>query len=121
MTAIIQELRKLHEKTTPAPWRESVRGPNNMPVIGNTKGLMLAHVCTGIGFESEADANASLIVSMRNALPLLLDAAEKAERYEKAFSEWAKGCSCTEVREPWRCQECTEAYFKALTSGKSDT
>ncbi len=45
----------------------------------------------------------------------------EAERYEKSFSEWAKGCSCTEVCEPWQCQDCTEAYFKSLTSEKSDT
>ncbi len=39
---------------------------------------------------------------------------KKVARYERAFSEWAKGCSCVEVCKPWQCQDCTEAYFKSL-------
>jgi len=51
---------------TPTPWHEATRGPNNMPVIG-AKGMMLAHVCTGDEFQSEADANAEFILRACNS------------------------------------------------------
>lgn len=50
-----------------------MRGPNNMPTIG-AKGLLLAHVCTGIDFQAQADANAALIVKAVNSHFQLLTA-----------------------------------------------
>ena len=56
----------MNTKHTPTPWHEGTRGPNNMPCIG-ARSILLAHVCTGIDFQEQADANAALIVRAVNS------------------------------------------------------
>lgn len=57
---------------TPGPWKQSVRGPNNCPLIG-ADGVLIAMVSTGIDFEDQAEGNACLI----EAAPELLEGLEE--------------------------------------------
>jgi hypothetical protein len=67
----IDKLEALARAATPGPWAEATRGPNNMPVIG-TRGLMLAHVVTGEGFQPQADANGAFIAAANPATVIAL-------------------------------------------------
>lgn len=55
---------------TKGPWRQATRGPNGMPVVGDARGMMIAHVT--IGHDCPHEANARLIA----AAPDLLEALE---------------------------------------------
>lgn len=54
-------------------WHQGTRGPNGMPVIGNERGMMIAHVT--IGHDCDHEANAKLIAAapeLLNSLQNLL-------------------------------------------------
>ncbi len=77
LTEIIKEMRELLAKATPGNWEFD-------PAFGQ---LFIEPDYDLAAFDKLDDAR--LVSSMHAALPMLLDAAEKAERYEKALREIA--------------------------------
>lgn len=81
MTLDIKRLRELDEKATKGPWEESNGdGYSAWSIRGGR--ILLAKV---IGDSPETDANAALIAAARNALPALLDAAEREVNLRQAL------------------------------------
>ena len=80
----IEELRALLAKATPGPWEVDYLDKNGQRVI-RQEHIEIAtfwHHCVG-SIEKEMEANAALVVAMRNALPALLDLASRVERAEQ--------------------------------------
>ena len=71
---VIKELRELLDKATPSPWYIdyffNIQSPKR--IVAYDEGVL---------------DDAEFICAMRNALPQLLTAAEKAERYERALRD----------------------------------
>ena len=72
----IEELRALLAKATPGPWEVDYLDKNGQRVIRqeHIEIATLWHHSVG-SIEKEMEANAALVVAMRNALPDLLDLA----------------------------------------------
>lgn len=88
----IEELRGLLAKATPRPWRlyaNKLRPQFSLRIV-EVQGPREPPVVKWCGFDESQrsynghKANAALIVAMRNALPDLLDAAERLERQVRA-------------------------------------
>ena len=84
--SVIERLRMLEERATPGPWkaRQWLRQRHTFSEIQEA-----SDGCTVI--RESSNQNAALIVTMRNALPLLLRVAEAAEKaasiLDKGFKE----------------------------------
>lgn len=77
----IEELRALLAKATPGPWEVDYLDKNGQRVIRQEHIEIATFWHHSVGsIEKEMEANAALVVAMRNALPDLLDAAERAEK-----------------------------------------
>ena len=73
----IEELRALLAKATPGPWEVDYLDKNGQRVIRQEHIEIATFWHHSVGsIEKEMEANAALVVAMRNALPDLLDAAE---------------------------------------------
>ena len=76
----IEELRGLLAKATPGPWEVDYLDKNGQRVIRQEHIEIATFWHHSVGsIEKEMEANAALVVAMRNALPALLDRLEKAE------------------------------------------
>ena len=85
MTDDIKRLRELLAKATSGPWEWWNSGKYGVTAIkehdpGDEKGNLFA--CGG-----DRSTDAALIAEMRNALPALLDMAERCARYEAALRQ----------------------------------
>lgn len=92
LTETISELRELLDKAAPGPWLYRSQEHDDWGTIRDADGC---HAARGHGgsFENYDEhrrnktdpygQNSLLIVAMRNALPALLDAAERAEQWEQ--------------------------------------
>lgn len=97
----IAELRALLAKATPGPWHQHVVDDTTIIAEG---GFEIGSTWPGGGVDADRDFsapveqhehNAALIVAMRNDLPDLLDAAERASRArEDALREAADAGDC---------------------------
>lgn len=98
ITETIRELRELLKKATPGDWSASQSGTtgghnpswwsqaNVESDWGETLSVVSGFCPKQSGRRGLSGlANAQLIAAMKNALPALLDAAEKAKRYEMAL------------------------------------
>lgn len=57
---------------------------------------------------------AAIVADKANRLYGLLDAIHGTDnQYERILKIWLTGCSCTEHRKPWQCEECTAALASA--------
>jgi len=75
-TPDLEDLRRLHEAATPGPAEVRIRDGEARLVIGKDSATI---AWCGHGNKQRAEANAALIAAMRNALPYLLELAERAE------------------------------------------
>lgn len=110
---LIDRLRELDKKASPAPWESSNHGEGKNTFLESEIDNVLVHDERGSGHVREDiawinEANASMIVEARNALPDLLDEIERLQEscdlvQATAASAWAEGFHEAVMRSapPW--------------------
>jgi hypothetical protein len=91
-TELVAELRRLMAEATPGPWSIGLNGEVYRRIDGScTDADIIAQFYDNPG-EEEGVANGDLCISAVNALPALLDAAEREAKMREALREILTEC-----------------------------
>lgn len=102
----VEELERLHEAATPGPWWTfyydagdkdeydncpSIQAPEKEDcAVIHWDGFKQKHWTSANGDQLQIDANAALIVALRNALPDIIAMARERDSYKAALEPFAK-------------------------------